>query len=268
MKKRGKVLRDTSAGAGLLIVDGQQYPFSAKEVWRSETPPMPGMVVEVEFEQYGKIQAIRTLNDPELAAARQSPALSAKQMALSLVSRGNGRFGSMNLLAAGLLLISWTALAAISVQTPLGKLEFTFWQMLGFLNSGNSFEAMSQGRSQAGPGLYGFLALAAMAAPFLRFLSRTKGAALGGLFPLLFMTFIGLMIRSHFENAFSSGAQDALNPVIQQMRDEALAAISPGSGSYVSGLTCLYFAAITVQELVAARTSEKTPKENVRRAAA
>ena len=39
MKKRGKVLRDTTLGPGLLIVEGQQYRFTLQGVWKSAAPP-------------------------------------------------------------------------------------------------------------------------------------------------------------------------------------------------------------------------------------
>lgn len=268
MKKRGKVLRDTSAGAGLLIVDGLQYPFSLDEMWRLETPPKQGMVVEVEFEQYGKIHAIRALGEAELAEPQSVAVSGAKLTGLSLAQQAATRFGSMNLIVAAVLIISWTAMAAISIQTPLGKLDFTFWQILGFVNSGNSFEAVMQGRNAPGAGFYGFFALVAVAAPFARSLWRNKRAAWGGLCPLLYMTFIGFMIRSNFESAFRGETQNALNPLIQQMRDEALSAISFGFGTYLSGLASLYFAADSIRKLLSTERSGKTTKENTRRAAA
>ena len=46
MAKRGKILRDANAGPGLLMVEGQQYPFSLEGVWKSEVPPRPGLPVE------------------------------------------------------------------------------------------------------------------------------------------------------------------------------------------------------------------------------
>lgn len=64
VKKRGKVLRDATAGPGLLMVEGQQYPFSLAEVWKSELPPKVGMVVEAAFSRDGKIVAIRTVSGP------------------------------------------------------------------------------------------------------------------------------------------------------------------------------------------------------------
>jgi hypothetical protein len=60
-RKIGKVLRDTSAGPGLLIVEGQQYRFGRICTWKSEVPPRVGMVVEVEFDKDGELLAIRTV---------------------------------------------------------------------------------------------------------------------------------------------------------------------------------------------------------------
>ncbi len=64
-RKRGKILRDASAGLGLLIVEGRQYPFSLSGLWKSTTPPHAGMVVEAEFDRGGELLAIRTVPEFE-----------------------------------------------------------------------------------------------------------------------------------------------------------------------------------------------------------
>ena len=64
-RKRGKILRDTSAGQGLLIVEGRQYPFSLSGLWKSTMPPHAGMVVEAEFDRSGELLAIRAVPDFE-----------------------------------------------------------------------------------------------------------------------------------------------------------------------------------------------------------
>ena len=74
IKKRGKILRDTSAGRGLLIVEGQQYPFSRNQLWKSDLPPQVGMVVEAEFNREGKLTAIRTLEPGSAGASASRPA--------------------------------------------------------------------------------------------------------------------------------------------------------------------------------------------------
>jgi hypothetical protein len=67
-RKRGKVLREPGAGSGLLIVEGQQFPFSLADVWHSPQLPKIGMIVEAEFNRDGKLVAIRALD------ARSRPA--------------------------------------------------------------------------------------------------------------------------------------------------------------------------------------------------
>jgi hypothetical protein len=57
--KRGKVLREPGAGGGLLIVEGQQFPFSLTDVWQSPQLPKIGMIVEAAFNRDGKLVGIR-----------------------------------------------------------------------------------------------------------------------------------------------------------------------------------------------------------------
>jgi hypothetical protein len=57
MTKKGRVLRDTSAGEGLVFVEGNQYPFRLEGMWRSEYAPKTNMAVDVDFDDAGKIIA-------------------------------------------------------------------------------------------------------------------------------------------------------------------------------------------------------------------
>lgn len=270
MKKRGKVLRSTDAGPGLLIVDGQQYAFQLEGMWKSEVSPRSGMVVDVEFEQYGKIHAVYAIAESQVAREQAEAALTvARQKSSDLASSLVARFGLPSLAAAGLLVIGWVFLSAASIQTPLGRLDFTFWQMLGFLNSSNSFEAFMQGsRNQPSAGFYGFLALVAIAGPFLRYFWKDKRAALAGLLPLLFMAVIGLMIRSNIENSLGGGVTGPMAAAVKQMRDEVMAAISIGFGVYLSGLVSLYFAVLAARQFRAVAGAQSHDQPNARRAAA
>jgi len=67
VKKRGKILRDTTTGPGLLILEGQQFSFSVPGTWRSKQPPAPGMSVEVEFGSAGEILAIQPISEIQIA---------------------------------------------------------------------------------------------------------------------------------------------------------------------------------------------------------
>ena len=67
MKKLGKILRATTIGPGLLMLEGQQFPFSVPGTWRSDRPPAPGMSVEVEFGSAGEILAIQPISKIQTA---------------------------------------------------------------------------------------------------------------------------------------------------------------------------------------------------------
>jgi hypothetical protein len=67
-RKRGKVLREPGAGNGLVIIEGQQFPFAVTDVWQSPQPAKIGMIVEAEFNRDGALVALRALD------ARSRPA--------------------------------------------------------------------------------------------------------------------------------------------------------------------------------------------------
>lgn len=245
-------MRDGSTGSGLLIVDGQQYPFSVAELWKSDKPPAAGMVVEVEFEQYGKIRAVYVVTESQPSKDRTRS-----------WSKAVAGVGIMNPIAAALLLLSWTLLTAVSVQTALATQDFTFWQVLVVLDSGKTSEAMRQTQDASGAGLYGFLGLLAVAGPILQATWKEKGAALGGLLPLVFMAAVGLRIRSDFEAGFSGNEPAIFNSATKQM-----VSVSLGAGAYISALICLYFAVRGIMRLLSASAREKRDQQNVRGAAA
>lgn len=258
MSKRGKILRDTSVGAGLLIVDGQQYPFSLEGVWRSEFPPAAGMTVEVELDAAGQVCSARAVTDAQLAREQAQAALEvAKGKGAAVLSGAVARFGAANLVAVGILIVGWFFLSAVSIQTPIGSANYTFWQLLGFLNAKNAFELMMQaGGGAASAGIFGLLAIVSIAGPFVHYFWTDKRAVLCGVLPLAFMLIIGLMARSSYTSALGAGTGgDPNNPFIQQMQEEISKAISIGSGAYLSALASIYFAAIGTRQFLAAKAS-------------
>ena len=250
--KRGKVLRDPIAGPGLLIVEGQQYQFSMEGVWKSEVPAKPGLAVDVEFGPNNTVIGIIAVPESQLAKEQADQAMAEKggQIAGQMVPK----FSMNSLIAGGLLIISWFFLTAVSVELPfLGTLKYSFWEVLGFLNSSNILEALNT-RKHPSAGFYGFLAMVALVGPFLHHFWKDKRAFLGGLLPLVFMAFVGLMIRSSISSTFGGGANDPQN-IGQQMQDEAMKAISLGFGTYISVLVSLYFAAVGTKKFLAAKAS-------------
>ena len=52
---------------GLLMIEGRQYWFCLEGVWKSEIPPKPGLAVDVNLDQAGRILAITAVSDSQLA---------------------------------------------------------------------------------------------------------------------------------------------------------------------------------------------------------
>jgi len=79
-----------------LSIDGQHVQFSLEAGWRSETPPVPGMTVQVEFASDGSIVGITAISDSQIAkeqagavvdAARQKGKVLASAAVARLVFR-------------------------------------------------------------------------------------------------------------------------------------------------------------------------------------
>ena len=93
MRKRGKVLRDPFAGPGLLMVEGRQYPFSLEPMWKSDGPPKPGLLVDIEFGKNGQIVAISVVPETELAKEKAAAAGAGGRGGATLLNKIAARFG-------------------------------------------------------------------------------------------------------------------------------------------------------------------------------
>ena len=114
MTRRGKVLRDTASGPGLLMVGGQQYPFTLEGVWRSEMPPRPGMVVDVDMEPAGQVTAVYAVPESQLAKEQAEAAMSAAKEKGAEVAAGLvAKFGIPHLVAAVALVLGWIYFATV-----------------------------------------------------------------------------------------------------------------------------------------------------------
>ena len=256
MKKRGKILRDTSAGAGLLMAEGQQYPFSLEGVWRSEEAPRVGMVADVELNERGEIVSIATVPESQLAREQAEVAMAAaRERGAALASGAVARFGIPSLVGAAALIIGWWMLPAVSVNVFGSSGHITFWQVLGFVNAGNLMGGFGAGGSPS-TGIYGLLAVVAVGGPFVHHFCTDRRASLGALLPLLFMLLVGLMVRNALAGAMGGGPAGAFSEFANQARDEAMKAVSIGSGVYISLIASLYFAVTGTMKFMAARATD------------
>ena len=258
MAKRGKVLRDPNSGPGLLIVEGQQYPFALEGVWKSEVAPKPGLVVDVDFNGGGQISSITAVPDSVLAKEQADLALkAAKEKGGQIFGQVVAKVGMPNLVCGLVLLISWFWLNAVVVQVPFGgKFEITFWQVLGLLNASNILEVLGS-NMRGSAGMYGFVALVCLAGPFVQYFWKDKRAALGGVLPLVFMVIVGIMVRNSISNAMGPVPSGGMYAEMQrQAQEEMSKAISYGMGIYLAVLASLYFAGIGLKNYLAAKATE------------
>jgi hypothetical protein len=267
--KRGKVLRDTSSGPGLLSVDGQQIQFGLDNIWRGDAPPLPGMAVQVEFGQDARVISITPVSESQIAKEQaEAMAIAAREKGKMIASAAVAKFGLPTLIATALLMSGWFFLSAVNIQSFLGKVDFTFWQLLGFLNSGSAFEAVMQGRSGPGASFYGFLAIVALAGPYASYFWKDRRASLCGAFPLVFMLMVWLMLRSSLNSSMGADVTGPLGDMARQAREEAMKAISVGLGTYLSGLVALYFAGMAVKKFLLARGLDLQAKAESKQVAA
>ena len=269
MSKRGKILRDTNAGPGLVNVDGQQHQFTLEGMWKSAVPPKPDMAVDVDFATDGTVSSVTAVPESQIAKEQAELVVAAaRDKSKAIATAAVAKFGLPTLVATGLLIVGWFFLNTASIQTPAGSFNYSFWQVLGYVNAGGAAQAILEGRGSPSTGLYGFLAIVALAGPFLHYFWKDKRAVLGGTLPLLFMLIIALMARSQIGSIGGADTAGIPPEMLQQMRDEAMKAVSIGMGAYLSLLVGLYFSAVSVKSFLVSRTSTPSAPENVHKAAA
>lgn len=261
MNKRGKIIRDTSVGQGLLSIGGQQYPFDLEGVWKSDVAPTINMVVEVELDGNDKITSIHTVPDSQLAKEQAAVAVSAaKEKGAQIASGLLAKFGVETLVAMAVLVLGWFAFNTVSVQVSSAySLGFSFWKVLAVVNS--PMGIMNAGAAGGGTGIYGFLAIVALVAPLAPYFWKDHRAYLGGLLPLLFVLFVGAMIYLGINDGIKQaqgvanmfGGQRMAEELTSGMAKEVLKAITIGIGGYLSIVASLYFAAKGTIKFLAAK---------------
>ncbi len=261
MARRGRIMRDPNSGPGLVIVQGQQYSFALEGVWRSDTLPRTGVVVDVDIDPSGQVVAMTAVPEAQLAREQAEAALQvAKERGGRLATGFVGRFGVAKLAAAGLVVLGWWFLSTVTVDAAmLGKLKITFWQLLGILNTGNPLEALTAGRRGGGTGLYGLAAVLCLVAPFASHWWKDRRAHLSGLLPLAFMVFVVLMVLAGLRELGHMGQQQAVmmggaeyQGMVAEFQREArnamLEALSIGLGFWLSLAAAGYLAARAVRD--------------------
>lgn len=270
-------MRDPSSGPGLVVVQGQQYPFALEGVWRSDMLPRAGIVVDVEIDASGRVAAMTAVPETQLAREQtEAVLLVAKERGQQFTSGLVDRFGVAKLAATGALVLGWWFLSTVKVDAAmLGKLDISFWQLLGILNTGNPLEALTAGRRGSGTGLYGLAAVLCLAAPFVTHGWKDRRAHLSGLMPLVFMVFVALMVLSGIRELEQAGQQQSAmmggaqyQGMVAEFQREArktmLDALSTGFGLWLSLAAAAYLAARALKDYLLNRAGESAVRDGGR----
>jgi len=132
MRKRGRILRDTSLGPGLLTVEGTQYTFLLEGMWRSEVPPRTGMSVDVIFDPAGAPEMVYAVSEGQMVKEHSQRALSGVLQQGELVS-GNlkSRFGAMTIVAEALMLLCFFFLPNMEMGNAWAQRKVNGWDAIG-----------------------------------------------------------------------------------------------------------------------------------------
>lgn len=130
--KRGRVLRDTNVGPGIVTVDAKQYTFTLEQMWLSDVPPRPGMVVDVAFDDAGAPSAVQAVPDSQLAREQAQQTLAgARRHGASLTGSLRSRFGLPVILTEALLLISFFMLPNLKMGNGFMERSLSGWDTIG-----------------------------------------------------------------------------------------------------------------------------------------
>lgn len=209
---RSTIVKVPDASPGLLFLNGQQKQFTLENVWRSPFAPAPNMTVEVELDSAGTIMAMTAVDSHQLAKERMNQlgglAQERGKEAAVFAKKGIGelaaRMGAAALGSAVLVWIAWFFFPAASVDAGGGKLSFTFWSLIG--TNFKDLESVANGGSH---GLFSFLGLLAIAAPFAVPFVRAPWSKYLNAAPLAYIVIGLIMVFSNEHSVFSDIAKAA-----------------------------------------------------------
>lgn len=264
-QKRGRILRDTTTGDGLIFVEGQQFTFRLETVWKSEFAPKVNAAVDAEFDDQGRLLAVRAVGGQGIPGEQAAQALAATQDAarkfaaefqakgLPVAMQYVQKIGYPTLGALAAVLLGWFVLPAASMNMGiLGKNSLTFYESLKLLNA-EGLESLAALGGGGSAGIYGLLCFLAIIAVLLPFVWPDRRAAWGMAAPLALMLLVAVIAYAKVSAQFSAGADAAsgfggaeMQAMAEQAANQAAAefrkAISLGFGTYLSLAGALYLA--------------------------
>lgn len=256
MAQRGKVLRDTSNGKGLISSTGSQFEFELAGCWKSDVAPKVGMVVEFELNTEGQISSVIAIAENQLAKEQAELVMqAAKAKGMAALSDASARVGTSVLVAWGALVVAWFFLDMVTMNVGYGhKLGISFWN---YLSIANGFSVGSDG----GKGIYALLAILALAGPAISQFWKDSKAHLGNCLPFALMLGLALNAYISFKSKISSSyeamgafaGKDMAN-LASNMLDEALKSIHIGMGGYIAVAASAYLVFVGLRRFLIAKS--------------
>jgi len=187
-KVRATVLRDTTQGEGLISIQGKQYPFDLQTHWRSDMPPNTGAKVDVWLDAEGNLIEVKLVPESELAkelAAETSQKL--QEASGRWFKLAQQKLGNMPLLAMAGLFVGWVMCSQVSFSVFGQTKAIDIWQILRMMHAGSSLEDALGGGSGGSIGLWGYLFVISMFAPFSVLFTNARKAHLTLALPLVLL---------------------------------------------------------------------------------
>ena len=241
--QRGRVLRDTNVGPGLLSVGGKQYSFTLENTWQSELPPRPGMIVDVIFDTQGAPEAVRVVPEGQVAKEQAAASLiDAQKKGGELAATVVARFGKATLTAELLLILGWFFFSFLTINNGFVGKSATLWQMLSYFGAGNPLANFGGGPGTVGSGssLYELLCIASLVGPLLPSVWKDRRAVFGDVLPLGFLVGMAVMTAFSVHDAMPPASNRFAREIAEQMFDRILKSLSFGLGAYLSAAVSLY----------------------------
>jgi len=255
---RGKILKDTNSGEGIVYVNEGQKSFTLQRHWKSATPPKVGGVVDVEFDSTGDLSAVYAVDETTLAKEQAEKALNvlgaySKEGANQILARVSPSV----LISLFVILISWTFLSTVNVNIAKGfSASATFYDLLKLINQGGEMSAIANINGSSG--VFGLFMWACLLAPLAPHFHENKNLPLTYCAPLVFMAGVCLSIYVTVQNQISNASAmskamlgNMVDKLISEQIDMAMKAISFGMGFYLSLIVALYLSAIGVKKYFA-----------------
>ena len=264
---RGKIMRDTNSGPGIVFVEGVQKPFTLESHWRSGTPPKVEAVVEVTLDDTGNTVSVEVVEEAALAKEQAKKALNfASENGKQYFALLLARVGAPTLVATALLLIGWIFLAALSVRisASFGS-SITFYEVLKLANAGGNLDALGA-MPYASAGLYGLAMWIALLAPLVSHFHGNKYLTLGYCAPLAFTLLVTLNIYLSIKASVDEAQKmtqglfgKQFGKMMESMSSEVFAstlkALSLGFGTYLTGAIALYLTYVGVKKFLASNAT-------------